>query len=240
MMFSLPGILNQNNTVPENLTLAVYCPQDITGFYDINFSIIPQQTLGNYCPQTITGFYDINFSSIPQQTLANYCPQTITGFYTLAYDPANPPLGVTTHYAIGYTNLLSEIKVSIDPNPNTPLVLDASNNITFSIISGTPAYNVGALNDNIISTTNNQYIGNLAGQNGGYVDTKLIFSTPVTIKKIYIAPQAYGGIVYNAPGQVSLYYSTNNGASWSNIQNWFSPTVTGSSYTELVVTNTYS
>lgn len=63
-----------------------YCPQDTTGFFDIDFGINYQtQTNTDYCPQDTTGFFDIDFViNYQTQTDTDYCPMQLsatTGVY---------------------------------------------------------------------------------------------------------------------------------------------------------------
>lgn len=44
--------------VPIPVDWPFYCPQNTTGFFDINFTIVYQKTDVNYCPQNTTGFFD--------------------------------------------------------------------------------------------------------------------------------------------------------------------------------------
>jgi hypothetical protein len=64
-----------------------YCPQDITGFYTIDFNQNISYSTTNYCPQDITGFYTIDFNQNISYSTTNYCPQDTTNFYDFATAP---------------------------------------------------------------------------------------------------------------------------------------------------------
>jgi hypothetical protein len=40
-----------------------------------------------YCPQASSGFYYIQFTIVPEESVANYCPLDTTNFYDFAVAP---------------------------------------------------------------------------------------------------------------------------------------------------------
>ena len=52
-------VIQRKNPNPFSLTNPRYCPQDITGWYDLP-PATPDEDTSNYCPQDNTGFYDFD------------------------------------------------------------------------------------------------------------------------------------------------------------------------------------